>query len=268
MRILLTNDDGIDAPGLRALADCLAGYCDAVIVAPADQKSACSHSISLGQDLYVEKREGGPFPQYAVYGTPADSVKFAVSELQEFSPQLLLSGINQGANTGVSVYYSGTISAAREGQINKIPSVAFSLCSRTADDFSVCQGLVRRVVAAYEKGVFPGRDLLNFNIPAVPASEIRGIRVTKQAASRFIEEFIKHNPRDHREVYTLAGEIEIYDNDGSSDEEAVAAGFISLTPLRLDLTDYEAMPRFEKWIQSFQKSADAYSGKRKPGKAK
>src|SRR3989338_4597326 len=124
MKILLTNDDGIQAPGLKALASAVAKKWDVTIVAPADQKSATSHSVTLGQKLRVIKNSGGKVSQYAVHGTPVDCVKIAISEIENFYPDLIISGINQGANTGVSVYYSGTISAAREGLINRISSIS------------------------------------------------------------------------------------------------------------------------------------------------
>lgn len=250
MRILLTNDDGIKAPGLIALREATAGGREVAIVAPATERSASSHSISLGQKLKVEETRAGSIRQWVVHGTPADSVKFAVSELKDFAPDLIISGINQGANTGVSVYYSGTISAAREGLINRIPSIAISLCSKTSRDFRACQQILRRLVEGYEARVLPSAVMLNVNVPPLPPEEIRGIKMTKQAASRFIEEFVCLERHGGKKVYALAGEIELTDPDGTSDEEVVAEGFISITPLKLDLTDYPAMPIFGEWLRN------------------
>lgn len=246
VKILLTNDDGIEAPGLQALVEILEADHECLIAAPLHEKSASSHSISLGQKLAVEEKKPNRF---AVHGTPADCVKFALSELKEFRPDLLISGINAGPNTGVSVYYSGTISAAREGLINRIAAMAVSIRSKTPRDYSFAAFFTRILLEGYAEKVFPRDVFLNVNIPALPESEIRGIKVARQASSRFIEEFIRENISGGERVYTLAGEIQVFDPDGTSDEEVVSQGFISITPLKLDLTDYSAMPALEKWLQ-------------------
>lgn len=250
MKILLTNDDGIDAPGIRALAAGLSDQADTIIVAPANEKSASSHSITLGEKLRVVKRRNTVVPEYEVHGTPADCVKIAIAEIEGYFPDMVISGINQGANTGVSVFYSGTISAAREGLINRVPAMAVSLCSRSFRDFNGAVWAVRNLLNAYEKGVLPKHILLNVNVPPVPQNEIKGIKITKQAESHFIEEFIREQSHGTTKVYTLAGEIEIYDPDGTSDEEAVNDNYISVTPLKLDMTDYEAMQLMEEWLKN------------------
>ena len=251
MKILLTNDDGIDAPGLEELFRVLSKSHPCLVVAPASEKSASSHSVSLGQKLVIEERKKNNF---AVYGTPADCVKFALSELEHFRADLLISGINPGPNTGVSVYYSGTISAAREGLINNIPSIAVSLGSKTAADFSHAAAFITSILKNCKKAPFSPGILLNINIPALPASQIRGIKVARQAHSRFIEEFILESQSDHKRVYTLAGEIEVTDPDGTTDEEVLCEGFISITPLKLDLTDYSQMPILQQWLRHKEKS--------------
>ncbi len=250
MNILLTNDDGLHAPGLQALKKMLAETENVLVAAPANEKSASSHSISLGQKLRVEEihDQQKNLRQFAVHGTPADCVKFALSELKDFKPDLIVSGINQGANTGVSVYYSGTISAAREGLINHVPSVAVSLCSKTYADFSAALTITRKITDGYAAGLFARNVLLNVNVPPLVWADIRGVKITKQAASRFIEEFIHTKQHDGKRVYELAGEIELYEQDGTSDEEAISDRFISITPLKLDLTDYEAMTALNQWL--------------------
>lgn len=250
MNILLTNDDGINAPGLQALLNAVPKGHKAILAAPANEKSASSHSISLGQKLRVEEYIANGFPHYAVHGTPADCVKYALSEIKNFKPDLIVSGVNHGANTGVSVYYSGTISAAREGFINRVPAIAISLCSRTFRDFTASVLLMCRIFELYGKQPFVPNVMLNINLPPLPAYDIKGIRITKQADSRFIEEFVKEKEHDGKKVYSLAGEIELYDPDGKSDEEAVAEGYISITPLKLDLTEYGAIPFFENWFKN------------------
>lgn len=247
MKILLTNDDGIEAPGLEALVAALQGEHECLVVAPAKERSASSHSISLGQELVVE--EQGP-RRFAVHGTPADCVKFALSELKNFQPELLISGINPGPNTGVSVYYSGTISAAREGLINGVPAMAVSVrCRGAVSDFSFAASFTRSLIEGYEEKVFPRDVVLNVNIPNLSESEIRGIKIARQAASRFIEEFVQENASDHQRIYRLAGEIQIFDPDGTTDDEVLSQGFIAITPLKLDVTDYRAIPILEKWLE-------------------
>ena len=250
MRILLTNDDGIEAPGLEALVRELEGEHDCVVAAPASEKSASSHSISLGQKLMLEERGSR---RYAINGTPADCVKLALSELKDFRPDLIISGINPGPNTGVSVYYSGTISAAREGLINRIPSLAVSIRSRTPSDFSFAAFFTRTLVEGYREGAFPRDIFLNVTVPDLPESEIRGIKVARQAPSRFVEEFIAENAWDHKRTYRLAGEIQVFDPDGTTDEEVSLEGFIAITPLKLDLTDYSAVPVLEDWFSKRRK---------------
>lgn len=250
MNILVSNDDGIHAPGIQALVQCLPEDAQIVIAAPADEQSATSHSISLGTKLHIDVRKTDRFAEYAVHGTPADCVKFALYELKDFVPDLILSGINQGANTGVSVYYSGTISAAREGFINRIPAMAISLCSKESRDFEASQQIIKKLVHAFRQGHVPKNVMLSVNVPPRPVEEIRGIKVTRQAASRFVEEFVPEVGEGDKRIYTLAGEIEVFDPDGTTDEEAVNDGFISITPLRLDMTDYDALKVYKEWAEN------------------
>lgn len=249
MNVIYTNDDGIDAPGIQALIRNVPEGVNAIVVAPASERSACSHSISLGQKLRIEEYKDHGIDHYKVHGTPADCVKFAVAELKHFMPDLVVSGINQGANTGISVYYSGTISAAREAVINHIPAVALSLCSRMIDDFGPSVQVAARMIEGFAAKLFPAETLVSVNVPPIPYEKIKGIKITKQAASRFVEEFVKEKEHDGKRVYSLAGEIEVYDTDGTSDEEAVMNGYVSVTPLRLDVTDYQAIRIFEAWLK-------------------
>ncbi len=249
MKILLTNDDGIEAAGLQALKNALKDHYELAVAAPADERSAASHSISLGKDLRVKEYVEAGIPHAAIYGTPVDCVKFALSEIEGFHPDLVLSGINQGANTGVSVYYSGTISAAREAMINRVPAMAISLCSREFCDFSGAVWVTRQLVESFFKNCFSPEVLLSINVPAVPLDQIAGIKITRQADSRFIEEFIYRSGGKGERVYRLAGEIEIDETDGTSDEEAVLDKYISLTPLRIDLTNHPAIQVLEDWLK-------------------
>lgn len=249
MKILLSNDDGIKADGLRALVDGLSGGQDEIVVsAPATERSASSHSITLGENLRVELFSFPDRREFAVHGTPADSVKFAVAEIKNFVPDLVISGINHGANTGISVYYSGTISAAREAYINRYSAIAVSLCSRDFRDFSASVSAVKMLIEGFRSGFFPPHLFLNVNVPPLRSDQLKGIKITKQADSRFIEEFIKESEHDGKRIYRLAGEMELLEPDGTSDEEAVHTGFVSVTPLKLDLTRYEVFDVLNKWL--------------------
>lgn len=264
MKILITNDDGIHSAGIKALMESMPPGVSALVAAPATERSACSHSISLGQKLRVEEFRNGKIPSYAVHGTPADCVKFALSTIPNFKPDLVVSGINHGANTGVSVYYSGTISAAREGFINGVPAVAVSLCGRDFRDFRGAMEITRQLILGYKEKRFPLNVMLNVNVPGLDPKQIKGVKITKQAASRFIEEFVPEKSHDGKKIFTLAGEIEVYNADGTSDEEAVADGFISVTPLKLDLTEYDAIPNFDKWLKSEVRSTKSETNSNVP----
>lgn len=244
MKLLLTNDDGIEAPGLQALVKALEKAHKILVAAPASEKSASSHSISFGQKLVIEERAPCRF---AIFGTPVDCVKFVLSELKDFKPDLLISGINPAPNTGVSVYYSGTISAAREGLINGVPGLAVSVASKQVTDFNLAGAFSSLLVEGFREGIFPADTLLNVNLPDLPGSEIKGVKIARQAASRFIEEFVLENHTGNRRVYSLAGEIQVFDPDGTTDVEVVSEGFIAVTPLKLDLTDYPTVPRLVEW---------------------
>lgn len=254
MKILLTNDDGVHAPGLKALAASMPSGVEVVIAAPATQRSASSHAITLGQKLRVEEDMAGNMRRFSIHGTPADCVKFALAGIPDFFPDLIVSGINQGANTGVSVYYSGTISAVREGFINKVPAVAVSLCDHFSQDFTGSQIVTRQITEGYMAGQFPLDVMLSVNVPSLPSDKIKGIKITKQAASHFVEEFLPEKAHDGKKVFTLAGEIEIFDPDGTSDEEAVLEGYVSITPLKIDLTDYRYMKHLQEWTRSLKGS--------------
>lgn len=250
MKILLTNDDGCHSAGMKALMSCIPKGIEAIVSAPASERSATSHSISLGQKLRIEEIRGARFPIYCVHGTPADCVKFALGGIKNFKPDLVVSGINHGANTGVSVYYSGTISAAREGFINRVPAIAVSLCSSSSRDFVASMEITRQLIEGHKAKAFPRDVMLSVNVPPLPFDKIQGVKITKQAASRFIEEFVQEKAHNGNKVFSLAGEIEVLDADGTSDEEAVSEGYISITPLKIDLTEYQAIPHFKNWLKN------------------
>jgi 5'-nucleotidase len=242
MRFLLTNDDGIYARGLTALYDELSKEADCLVVAPEVEQSAVGHAITISRPLMVrETRKNGHFQGYAVMGTPADCVKIGLKALSEKPVDLVISGINRGANVGMNVLYSGTVSAATEAVILGVPSIAVSLDSHREADYTFAACFARKMAAFLMKN--PIKDTaVNVNVPAIPEEEIKGVVVVRQGKARLLESFEKRvDPRDNI-YYWLAGETQLPDNEAAdSDAMALRRGFITLTPLYCDLTRYDAL---------------------------
>lgn len=189
--ILISNDDGILAPGILNLAEVASELGDISIVAPDSAQSGMGHAITIGRPLRVYKEElPGGLTGYAINGTPADCVKLATGVLLDRAPDLILSGINHGANTSVSTIYSGTLSAAREGAIQEIPSIGFSLCNFQHEaDMSTAKAVARVIIKEALEQKMPAGQCLNVNIPDLPLDELKGIKVTRQAEGRWTEGF-------------------------------------------------------------------------------
>ncbi|MBI4430088.1 MAG: 5'/3'-nucleotidase SurE [Candidatus Omnitrophica bacterium] len=246
MKILLTNDDGIEAKGLRALYRSIPRSAEILVSAPLRPSSASGHSISLRRSIRAkEVKWERDRVAYAIEGTPVDCVKFAIAELK-FHPDIIFSGVNLGPNTGVSVFYSGTVAAAREGLFTGFPAVAISMASHICRDFRPAIEFTRRFIEYYRIHPLPYGVMLNVNIPACPMHFIKGVKITRQAPSRFVEAF-RHVAGTKLGAYELTGEISLLEPDGTSDEEAVAGGFISVTPLHVDLTAYHEMESLRRW---------------------
>lgn len=246
MKILLTNDDGIKAEGIRALYRALPKSVEVFVVAPSGARSASGHSISLEHNIHVKelKWENGA-NVYAVDGTPVDCVKFAIAKLK-CRPDLLLSGVNLGSNTGISVFYSGTVAAAREGLFSGIPAIAVSMAGSDCLSYEPATDMVSSLIERYTKSPIPLDLMLNINVPVVPKRELKGVKITRQAPSRFEEEFDVEEAAG-KTSYRLKGFIELVEPDGTSDEEAVKQGFISITPLHVDLTAYHGIEFLKRW---------------------
>ncbi|MBI5186190.1 MAG: 5'/3'-nucleotidase SurE [Nitrospinae bacterium] len=246
--ILLTNDDGIRAPGLRALYESIKEVDEVCVVAPETEMSAVGHAITLSDPLRVKEiMKNGGFFGYAVSGTPADCVKIALKAILRKKPDMVLSGINQGANVGTNVIYSGTVSAATEGTILGIPSIAISLDSFVDTDFSAAAAFAKRLVSQIRKRAFPKGTLLNVNVPSVPADQIQGVEIVPQGKSRVVETFDKRvDPRQHT-YYWQAGEMVIMEEDEGTDCWALRHKKISITPIHFDLTDYGNMDLIRGW---------------------
>jgi 5'-nucleotidase len=252
LSILLTNDDGIYAPGLAALYRELQPLGEVTVVAPESEQSAVGHSISLATPLRVkEVCINGGVEGWAVNGTPADCVKIALAELLPHPPELVVSGINLGPNVGINVLYSGTVSAATEAAILGVKGAAFSLNSYDQNaDFASAARLARQLLkrigswSSWTNGV-----CLNINLPDLPQAEVKGVRVTRQDTGPLVEHFERRvDPRRH--VYYWLAEInERRELDPDSDYGALAQGYISVTPIHHDLTDYRSLSGLQtlKW---------------------
>jgi len=251
MRFLLTNDDGIYARGLSVLYQELSKDADCLIVAPEVEQSAVGHAITLFRPLMVRRaKKNGGFIGYAVKGTPADCVKIGIRELSDKPVDLVVSGINLGANVGINVIYSGTVSAATEGIIMGVPSMAVSLDAHKDADFSFAARFTRKL-AAFMLNDNPVKNIaINVNIPAIPEEDIKGVVVAKQGRARLIENFEKRmDPRDNI-YYWLAGDTKVSDmEDIDSDACALRHGMISITPIFYDLTKHDVLAELSTKIK-------------------
>jgi 5'-nucleotidase len=235
--ILLTNDDGIHAEGLRKLKSAAAKLGQVRIVAPETEQSAVGHSITLYDPIKVhEVTKDGKFYGYGIGGTPADSVKLAVYSLLRRPPDLVISGINNGANLGINVLYSGTVSAATEAAILGFPAMAVSLGQKKDPPFDWALPHIERLGAWVLKNGLPRGVALNVNLPALPPDQVRGFKLTRQGLSKFRESFEQREDPRGNLYYWLAGEATAAETDAEVDVTAVKEGYVSVTPLFYDLT--------------------------------
>jgi 5'-nucleotidase len=248
-RLLLSNDDGIHAPGLAALHDAVRDLGQVDVVAPDAEQSAVGHAITIADPIRARRHEAAAgFSGVAVTGTPADCVKLAVTVLLKDKPDLVLSGINLGPNVGISVIYSGTVSAATEGTIMGIPSLAISLGGYEPPlHWDTAAAVARRVAQKVLSDGLPPDTLLNVNVPNRPLADLRGFAVTRMGQSRFIEIFDRRvNPRGD-EYFWLDGKLELLGDTSRTDVVALQEGYVSLTPIGFDLTRHAAIPALETW---------------------
>lgn len=242
MDILVTNDDGIHAEGLRVLAEAVRPLGNVTIVAPDREQSATSHSLTLHRPLRIRTIADGIL---TVDGTPTDCVLVGVHGFLKRKPDLVVSGINHGPNMGNDVFYSGTVAAASEGAFLGIPSIAISLSTWDATRFAAAGRIARRLVAdLMERGIPPGR-CVNVNIPPGPLESIKGVRVTRLGTRVFRDTIVeKTDPRGKR-YYWIGGEDPTWSHDEASDFAAVSEGYVSVTPLRFVLTDDQGITELE-----------------------
>lgn len=248
IKILISNDDGINAPGIHALVNEIKKIGEVFVAAPDKQQSAVGHAITMNYPLRATKSyKNGKLFGYAIDGTPADAVKLAVNSLLKEKPDLLISGINHGANTAISIIYSGTVSAATEGTVLGIPSIAISLTTYGKPDFRYAAKLACRLALRVLKKGLPYGVLLNVNVPAVPEKEIRGIKVTRQSKAKWDDWFEARKDPTNKEYFWLTGRLVVGEMGEDTDQVAVENKYVSITPIHYDLTDYEVLENMKKW---------------------
>lgn len=248
--ILVTNDDGVTAPGLRALIAVMNTIGEVVVVAPDSPQSAMGHAITLNSTLYVEKVkiDNNPQTEYSCSGTPVDCVKLAVKEILGRRPDICVSGINHGSNSSINVIYSGTMSAALEAGIEGIPAIGFSLCNYNwSANFEACKSFVKTITENVLEHGLPEGVVLNVNIPDLPKEKIKGIRVCRQAKAKWEEAFTKRKNPSGRDYYWLAGKFVNLDEGEDTDEWALKHGYISVVPVQYDLTAHHCIQNLNSW---------------------
>ncbi len=248
MKILVTNDDGIDASGISVLAESLKEIGEVTIVAPLKEQSAVGHAITMQVPLRViDYRKNGNFFGYAVNGTPADCVKIGIRNILKTPPDLVVSGINHGSNTAINIIYSGTVSAAREAAIMDIPSMAVSVTNHEARDFKFAAKISRLLAQQLAGKDLPLGTLLNVNVPDVPEDQIVGIKLTRQGKSKWDDVYEQRVDPYGKNYYWLTGNLMEVDTEMETDQVAIRKNYVSVSPIHFDLTDYETYKRMKNW---------------------
>ncbi|MDE1943283.1 MAG: 5'/3'-nucleotidase SurE [Betaproteobacteria bacterium] len=245
MHILLSNDDGYFSTGLSALAEAMAPLGNVTVVAPDAEKSGASNSLTLDRPLMVRRAPNG---FYHVNGTPTDCVHMAVTGLLDLTPDVIVSGINHGANMGDDTIYSGTVAAATEGYLLGIPSIAVSLVSDGQGHFETAARVASELVRQVQRKPLPQATLLNVNVPDMPFEQIRGFKITRLGRRHKAEPVIKSvNPRGDP-VYWVGAAGPAADAGEGTDFDAVANGWVSVTPLQVDLTHFQQLEPLQRWL--------------------
>lgn len=242
--ILVTNDDGITAPGIKALIEVARKFGKVVVVAPDSPQSGMGHAITLTKPLRLHPTEmfDDDVDAYECSGTPVDCVKIAVDKVLRRKPDLCISGINHGSNSSINIIYSGTMSAAVEAALEGIPSIGFSLCDFAYDaDFSGAQDAAEKVIAQVLEFGLADNTLLNVNVPKLKVAEIKGIKICRQAMAKWEEEFDARKDPHGREYFWLTGKFVNRDKGDDTDEWALANGFVSVVPVQYDLTAHHGI---------------------------
>ncbi len=249
VKILLSNDDGVNAIGLQTMASSLATIAEITVVAPDRNRSGASNSLSLEDPLRVAKTEKG---HYSVSGTPTDCVHIAVTGMLDELPDMVVSGINDGANLGDDILYSGTIAAATEGRFLGLPAIAVSLAKHGGTHFDTAAHVVKTLVLGLLKNPAPADTLLNVNVPDIPISEIKGFEITRLGTRHVAEPTVKAEDPRGRTIYWVGEAGQAADAGPGTDFHAVQNGYVSVTPIKIDLTHYEAMDKLSTWLDSVE----------------
>lgn len=247
--ILITNDDGITAPGIRNLVEAVKDLGKIVVVAPDKAQSGMGHAITIGHPLRMTKMDMfGDIEAWQTSGTPVDCVKLAVDKILHGKPDLCLSGINHGANHSINVIYSGTMSAAMEASIESIPSIGFSLLDYSYEaDFTAARHYVRTIVSSLlTQKKLDKHLLLNVNIPSIPKELIKGVKVCRQAYAKYEEDFEERKDPHGKRYYWLTGEFINFDKGKDTDVWALKNNYVSVVPVQFDLTNYKLKSQLEK----------------------
>ena len=247
-KILITNDDGITAPGIRNLVAFMNEIGDVTVVAPDSPQSGKGHAITINSTLTFEEIQlEGPQKDYALSGTPVDCVKFALDKILTSKPDLVVSGINHGSNSSINVIYSGTMSAAVEAGVEGLQAIGFSLLDFAWDaDFSQAKEFIQKIVRNVLENPLPKGIVLNVNIPKLAASEIKGIKVCRQANAKWEENFDERVNPHGKKYFWLSGYFNNMDEGEDADETALANGYVSVVPVKFDLTAHEYISELRK----------------------
>jgi len=243
--ILITNDDGIRASGLKTLESSLSELGDIILVAPENEQSATSHAITLDRPLRIKKYSDD---RYSVTGTPTDCVLLAIHGILDRKPDLVVSGINHGPNMGEDVTYYGTVAAAIEGNILGIDSIAISITSWEPDSFEAAGNISRYLASRMLEREGKGEMALwNVNIPPLPEAELKGMRITRLGSRVYNDSIVKKTDPRGKDYFWIGGGVPGWNSDEKSDFTAVSNGCVSITPLKVDMTDYKSVIELEEW---------------------
>ena len=246
LNILVSNDDGVNAAGIKALTESLSAIANVLTVAPDRNCSGASNSLTLTNPLRINKLENG---YISVNGTPTDCVHLAIRQLCQVEPNIVVSGINAGANMGDDTLYSGTIAAAMEGRFLGLPAIAISLAGKSLVHYETAAAFAVKIVQGLLAHPIQSNQILNVNVPDLPLAEVKGIKVTRLGARHKAEGMIKTKDPAGKDIYWLGPVGDEQDAGDGTDFGAIAQGFVSITPLTVDLTAYNQLTSLENWIQ-------------------